>query len=1046
MTDTAAVNNLGNKADTGIVNYFAGNLVAANLMMALMLIGGALSITSLNSQFFPTIDPAVINVTVPYPGATPAEVEEGVTRRAEEAVFGIEGVDRVVSKASENSGSLSIDLKDFVDGKKVKDDIEAAIDQIADFPPADAEEPNIVRIETLNEVMTIVVYSDRSEKHLRRGAEELEQALLALPSVSLVNTVGTRDYEISIEVSEDSLRQYGMTIDDVANAVRASSINLSSGELRTDAGDLLLRTDTKRQTGDEFKDIVLRARADGTLLRLGDVATINDGFVDVDLINQFNGRSSVVLAIKASVSEDMLQIAQDIKDMLSEYDPLPGITAEIWNDQSAVLKDRLNLLVRNGLLGFVLVFLFLVIMLDLRLAIWVAMGVPISFFGAFLFFDSLGVNINMVSLFALIIVLGIVVDDAIVVGENIISEHELGYEGPHAAVLGVRGVISPVTIGVLTTMAAFAPLLFVTGVFGQILGVVPLIVISVLAMSLVEAFFILPAHLAHGGSWSRPPLTTIQSKVSGWFEHLRDNKVIPLIRLAVKHRYRTLGLAFLFLVLSFSLTATGAVRFLFFPALEGDQLQVDIEFPIGTPFETTDEAAQRMLNAAYAVNESVDKSAFESISLTVGGRTASLGGPLGGTNMTVASNLASVQIQLHREPLRKHSATELERMWRAKVGEISGTESISYSAEQFARGTDIEYELSHPDEETLVAGVESLRDYLASLPEVYDIQDSFKLGKRQYDVELTSVGKAAGLTSSLVARQLRMNFFGEEVQRIQRGRQELKVMVRYPSDERRSMQDLYNARIRLADGTETSLRTVATLTESRGYSSIDRVDGARIVLVSAQIDTAMATPTEVNDVLQQEVLPALQEEYRGLKFKQAGRSQAQAEDMASLGGLALVALLVIYVMIASQLRSYAQPLVIMSAVPFGAGGALIGHFVLGFDLSFVSVFGIIALSGVVVNDSLILIDRYNRFRRESDLEPIEAIIAATQRRFRPIVLTTVTTALGLTPMLFETSIQAQFMIPMAVSLATGIVFASVIILFVVPILVLIEEDLGSHPA
>jgi multidrug efflux pump subunit AcrB len=414
--------------------------------------------------------------------------------------------------------------------------------------------------------------------------------------------------------------------------------------------------------------------------------------------------------------------------------------------------------------------------------------------------------------------------------------------------------------------------------------------------------------------------------------------------------------------------------------------------------------------------------------------------------MTVASNLASVQIQLHREPLRKHSATELERMWRAKVGEISGTESISYSAEQFARGTDIEYELSHPDEETLVAGVESLRDYLASLPEVYDIQDSFKLGKRQYDVELTSVGKAAGLTSSLVARQLRMNFFGEEVQRIQRGRQELKVMVRYPSDERRSMQDLYNARIRLADGTETSLRTVATLTESRGYSSIDRVDGARIVLVSAQIDTAMATPTEVNDVLQQEVLPALQEEYRGLKFKQAGRSQAQAEDMASLGGLALVALLVIYVMIASQLRSYAQPLVIMSAVPFGAGGALIGHFVLGFDLSFVSVFGIIALSGVVVNDSLILIDRYNRFRRESDLEPIEAIIAATQRRFRPIVLTTVTTALGLTPMLFETSIQAQFMIPMAVSLATGIVFASVIILFVVPILVLIEEDLGSHPA
>ena len=1032
----------------GIIGYFASNLVAANLIMGLLLVGGLVAGLSLNSQIFPSVDPGIISVSVPYPGATPTEVEEGITRRAEEAVFGIEGVERVVSTASENFGSLRIELKDFVDPKEVQDDIEAAIDQIADFPPGDAEAVDIVRPKPRNEAITLVVYSDLSEDYLRQGAEHLEQTLLDLPSVTDVGMLGARGYEIAIEVSEDALRQYGLTIDQIASAVRNSSLNLSSGELKTDAGDLLLRTNTKRESGEEFRDIVVRSRADGSLLRLHELATIRDGFVEQDFINRYNGKSAVLLTISASENENLLAIADEVKTTLSTYEPLPGVSVEIWVDFSEVLADRLSLLVRNGIIGFMLVFLFLVVMLDLRLAIWVAMGVPISFLGAFLFFDALDVNLNMVSLFALIIVLGIVVDDAVVVGENIVSEHEAGHDGYNAAILGVKGVLSPVTIGVLTTMAAFAPLLFVTGTFGQILGVVPVVVIAVLAMSLIEAFFILPAHLAHGGNWSRWPLNVLQAKVGRGVAHFRDNMVVPAIRLGVRFRYVTLLIALTSLVGAGALLGSGAVRFIFFPSLEADAISVDIAFPVGTPFETTRQAAERVIAAAHKVNDDTNGTAFKHFNTTIGGQTSTGGGPGGGSRVSFATNQASIAIQLHAEPLRTLPAGELERRWRAETGEIPGVESLSFSSEFFGGGPDLQYELTHVDDEILNQAVEELKAAFDSLPSVYDVQDSFDIGKRQYDIELTPAGEAIGLTPAYVARQLRWNFFGEEVQRIQRGREELKVMVRFPEDERSSANDLYNARIRLPDGTETPLANIARLAESQAFSSIDRVDGRKIVTVNGEIDTEMATPTEINGVVLNETLPALVDKHPGLNFIQSGVGEQQTQDLAQLSNLMTIALLVIFAMLAAQLRSYVQPLIILMAVPFGFAGAVYGHYALGFTLSFVSIFGMIALSGVVVNDSLILIDRYNRFRRDTDMSTIDAIVAAAQRRFRAIILTTATTALGLTPMLFETSIQAQFLIPMAVSLATGIVFSSVVILFIVPVLVMIREDFrgGREPA
>ena len=827
----------------------------------------------------------------------------------------------------------------------------------------------------------------------------------------------------------------------VAAAVRASSLNLSSGEIRTGAGDLLLRTNAKRERGEEFGSIVLRSDPDGSILRLADVAVIRDGFADVDLVNQYEGRDSLFVRVQKSEAEDVIEIADAIKAHLATLEPPEGVDIGVWADQTEILAGRLNLLLRNGTLGFALVFLFLVLMLDLRLAFWVAMGVPISFMGAFLLFEYLGVNINMVSLFALIIVIGIVVDDAVVVGENIITEREAGlHVGPEASIAGVRGVFSPVFIGVVTTMAAFAPLLLVTGTFGQILGQVPVVVIAVLAMSLVEAFLILPAHLSHPGGWSRWPLDGIQDAIGRAVKRFRDERVTAGVRRAVRHRYLTLLGGLALIAAAFALLATGAVRFIFFPALEAEEMSAELEFPVGTPFATTREAAEQIAAAVRVVNEEVGGTSIRTVNVTVGGRIAtSGGGPQGPGVSAFGSHMATVEVQLEREPARTLSARQLGRLWRDEVGTIAGVERLSFATDFFGGG-DIEYELSHRDDDSLLEAVERLKEGIAGIPGSAEIQDTVSLGKRQYDIELTAAGEAAGLSPAGVARQLRQHFFGEEVHRIQRGREELKVMVRYPREQRSSTRDFFNVRIRLADGTEAPLSTVARVSESRSFSEINRVDGRRVVTVSADVETAIATPNEVIGRIETELLPPLRADYAGLQIVQAGLGREQAQDIASLQRLAMVALLVIYALLASVLRSYAQPFVVLAAIPFGASGAFVGHYLLGYDLSFISIFGVVALSGVVINDSLVLVHRYNHERRTTGLTPEDAVVLASQRRFRAIFLTTATTALGLAPMLFERSTQAQFLVPMAVSLATGIVFASFIILFLVPALLMIRED------
>lgn len=1012
--------------------------------MAVLLLGGFLAARALPSQVFPDIDPKIITVSVPYLGATPSEVEESITRRVDEALRGIDGIDRVLSKASEGYGRITVELKDFANTNEVKDDIQSAVDRIADFPPTDAEEPEVVAIENLQNVMRLAVRTRRDEFQLDQAVRKLEQDLLAIEEVSHIHLEGNRAYEIAIDVNEEKLRQYQLTIGEVASAIRATSLNLSSGEIRTRAGDLLLRTDQKRDTGSEFEDIVIRTLPSGSVLRVADIATVRDGFVDEELTQEVDGDRTVFVRIQASKGQNILSVSEVLYEFIENYEPAPGIDIQIWEDDASLLQSRLSLLLRNGTLGFALVFMFLVVMLDLRLAFWVAMGVPISFLGGFIFFDFFGVDINMVSLFALIIVLGIVVDDAIVVGENIGSEHRKGLTGSAAAISGVRGVFSPVTVGVVTTMVAFAPLLFVTGTMGQILGIVPIVVIAILAMSLVEVFFILPAHLSHEQRWSRWPLDRIQDFVADKVEKFRDTAITLAVKHAVQHRYMTLLYGLGMLTLAVLLVVNGAVRVEFFPVVESDSIAIELDFPVGTPFEVTRSIALKVEDSVKAVNAELDGTAVSSVAVTAGGRTPESGGPPTGgpQTMQTARHLASIDVQLKQEPIRTVSARELERLIRQELGPLPEAESINFSSNLISESSVLEYEFTHNDDETLHQAVEDMRERLQQMPMLTDLRDSLSDGKRQFDIELTPEGKAAGLTQAVIARQLRQNFFGEEVQRIQRGREEIKVMVRYPSDERRSTSGFFNTRIRLNDGTELPLSTVAEVTETRSFSAIDRVDGFRVLTVSAEVDKELSSTGEAAGRIQRNVIPEVLAKYPGLRIGQAGFGREQARDLGSLGRLATIAMIVIFALIASQMRSYSMPLVILSGIPFGAAGAVIGHFLLGYELSMVSMFGMVALSGVVVNDSLVLVDRYRRLRVENPaLSVQQGIVEATRLRFRAIFLTTATTALGLTPMLFETSLQARFLIPMAVSLATGIVFASVVIIFLVPALVVIRDDI-----
>ncbi|MEL6569342.1 MAG: efflux RND transporter permease subunit [Pseudomonadota bacterium] len=1011
----------------GVIAWFAQNPVAANLLMFAMLIGGIIIMGQTKAEVLPTIDPRAISITVEYPGATPKEVEDSITRRIEDAVMGLEGVDRVSSAASENFGSVTLELDDFADADGVKEDAQSAVDQLVDFPPADANEPRVVVAESVSSVLRLVVIGDVGEKSLKQTAERLRRDLLAQDGISMVTLQGARDYEISIEISEDDLSAYGLRIEQVAAAIRASSVNLSLGTVRTASGEVLLRTDTEARDAQALADIVVISDRDGQRVRLGEIANIKDGFVEVPLINTYNGKPAVFLQIDGAGDEDSFDVRAAVAAYLEIYNPPAGVEIIGIADTTEIVGDRINLLTRNAIMGLALVFVFLALTLDLRLAVWTSIGIPAAFLGGFIIFGQF-TTINMTSLLGLIVVLGIVVDDAVVVGENIHEEQERKGSGVLSAITGASGVFVPVLIGVTTSMIAFATLLQSTGTIGQMLRPVPIVVLSVLLLSLIEAFLILPGHLAHGRDWSTGVMLKLKNLVQKGIDGVRDGVFVPLAKLSVRFPYVVIASAVALLIATTGLLSGGHLRFIFFPTVEGDEITVALEMPAGTPFEQTEAAMDQIIDALETGVGDEASGLYRSLSVTVGGQLSS---GFGSSGTEIRTEIAVATLELAPAEQRRLTSAEIERRWIAAVGQLPGIKALTFESSGLSAGADVSFNLSHPDDDTLIEAAARLVVGMEAIEGVGEIESTAQPGKRQIEFALTPAGTAAGLTVDELARSIRRAYFGEEVQRFQRDGEEVEVFIRFPEDERRSLADLARLRIPLANGEEVPLSTVASFEETRSFVTIDRVDGQRVITISADADEAVTTPNAVTALIQENLLTSLRAEFPGLRVSSEGQARSQAEEMATLVQNFLIAMLAIYALIASVLRSYFQPLVIMAIIPFGLVGAIYGHILLGYDLSFLSLFGVVALSGVIINDSIVLIDYFNAREREGG-DRLANIVEAVRRRFRPILITTLTTFIGLIPMISETSLQAQFLIPMAVSLAFGIMFASTLILLLVP--------------
>lgn len=1033
----------------GPIAWFAANPVAANLLMLFLIAGGIISGTNLAIQHVPPLELRTILVIVPFPGASPEEVQEDVVRRVEESVVGLAGVEQVTGSAQEGRGRVDIELSTFADVESVFDDVQNAVDSIENFPPLNAERPEVTNIEFAVEIITLAVSSSAvSEHELRLAAENLRDELLELPAISQVRLRGARDREISVELSEEELRRHNLTFNEISNAIQRASLNLTSGELYTESGGIVLQTVSKRRHGDEFKNIPVITRDDGTIVTLGEIAEIRDGFVDEQIVTRVDGVPTVLVRVNATDTQSIVELGREVKNWMADYQPPSNIEVGIWRDRAQPALDRFSDIFRNGVIGAMLVFLMLILLFDLRIATWVTVGIPLSFIGAFLFFGPAGLSLNVGTLLGLFLMIGIVVDDAVVVGESIAAERESRENSLEAAILGARAVVGPITVGVITTVLAFLPFLFVTSPSYQIIKVFPFVAVFVLLVSLIEAFFILPAHLSHAKPWSISPLFDIQTRLRGWLNGVRDRNVASAVSWSVRNVFVTIAAGVAVFAVAIALLWSEVVRFVIWDPSNSDsgEIQANLELPVGAPFDATLVAAERFARAAEVVNEQLEGNAVQSISIMVGEFVSS---GYADKEPRQGSHRASVRLRLSDESFRTDSASDIQNRWRLQVGDVSYLEDVSFQTSRYEERPTISYALKHDDPAVLALAVEDMQSYLAEIVGVYGISDGLTPGKRNFEIELTELGKAAGLTPALLGKQLRANFNGAEVQRIQRGRDEIKVVVRYPTERRRSLKELANERIIVRpqrDGrgdrgyTEIPLSAVARLVESRGPATLTRIDGKPSVIVSASSDHAKITPLQVRRQVNNELLPRLVEAYPDLKVEAHGSERANRATLRMLGVMFPIALIAMYGLMAGFLRSYWKPLVAVLGIPIGFAGAVLGHWVLGWDFTIMSLFGVIGVAGVIVNDSLILMDRYNTIRRENESVPaIAAISAATRVRFRAVFLTSLSTVLGLSPLLYERSDELAFMVPMIVSILGGLVLSGMFILFMLPALVMIAE-------
>lgn len=1020
---------------TGLIAWFARNRVAANLLMFGFILLGILSAITIKKEFFPEFSLNIITIQVPYLGAAPEEVEEGVCIKVEEAIQDLDGIKKITSKAREGIGLVTVEVETGYDVLNLLDKVKVRVDAISTFPE-ETENPVIFEQTTKNQVLWMQVYGEVDERSLKEFAKKTREDLLAIPGITQVEIRGAREYEIAIEVSEAVLRQYGLTFDEVVQAVRQSSLDLPAGSIKTAGGEILLRTKGQAYWGRDFESIVLLTREDGTRLLLGDIANVVDGFEETSHEVRFNRLPSVSLQVFRVGDQSALDVAKKVREYVEkQQDKLPAnIHLSAWADGSRLLKGRLNLMLKNAVLGGTLVFLSLTLFLRLRVAFWVMMGLPVCFLGTLWLMSMpfLDISINMITLFGFILVLGIVVDDAIVIGENIFTTIRRDGHTVENVIQGAREVALPATFGVLTTVAAFIPMLMIPGPNGKIWGGIGMVVILCLLFSLVESKLILPAHLAHMKTFARgreglSGFARFQRRFADGLMHFVNNRYKPLLETALHNRYTTLAIFLSLLALTYGVKEGGLVRFVFFPDVETDFPTMQLEMVEGTPAAVTKAAANRIEQAIMDVDREYLEEEDESVVNHV-------------LTLIESDSSAMFIVELTPSEDRDVGASEIVNRWRERVGEIPGAIDQDFEAKIANVGNPVNFQLNGDSFDELDAAAGELRDKLAEYTGVFDIKDSFSNGKQEIRLSIKPAAEALGLTLSDLARQVRQGFYGAEAQRIQRGKDEVKVMVRYPQSQRRSLGDLENMRIRTPAGDEVPFASVAEAQLGVGYPTITRIDRKRVVNVTADVDKNLIEPQVINKEIREEFMPGLLARYPGVNFSLEGESREQKESMISLAQGGGFALFVIFALMAVPLKSYVKPLIIMSVIPFGIVGAVIGHLIMGLPLSILSLCGIIALAGVVVNDGLVMVDFINKHEAEFS-NKLDAVRQAGVRRFRPILLTSLTTFSGLLPMLMERSLQAKFLIPMAVSLAFGILFATVITLLLIPALYLILDDL-----
>ncbi|MGW8313549.1 MAG: efflux RND transporter permease subunit [Desulfuromonadales bacterium] len=1012
----------------GPLAWMTYNRVTPNLLMIFLLLGGLFVSGHIKKEVFPEYELDMVTVSVAYPGASPEEVEQGIILVIEEAVRSLEGIKELTATADEGRGSVSIELLADTDQQKVYQEIKQEIDRIRTFPE-DAEEPEVSLLTHRHEVLNIQLYGDTTEAALRETAEQVRDRLLQNPGITQIDFSGARDLEIHVDVPQEKLRAYNLTLDEIGRIIDEASTEIPGGAIETSGGDILLRVTDRRDWAKEFARIPIISMADGTIVLLEDIASVRETFEDSDRFATYNGQRSIGLDVFRVGDQTPIGVSDAVHNAMLEIEAdLPvGINWDINRDRSEVYAQRLNLLLKNACMGLVLVLFLLGLFLEFKLAFWVTMGIPTSFLGGLLFLPTMGVSINILSMFAFIIALGIVVDDAIVAGENIYEYRQRGYGLAKSAILGARNVAIPITYAILTNIVAFLPLYFVPGTMGKIWKAIPVVVITVFLISWVEALFILPAHLAHTRS---TPTSRLTARMHAWQQSFSaavsrfiERRYRPLLELSLRWRGLTvaIGMAVLMIVLSYVIS--GRIGMILMPRVESDRAVVTAVLPAGSPLTEAEKVQKSLV------------SGIESVANAHGGDEL-----VQGVFALVDENRVDVIAYLAPPGKRPLNTGVVTQLWREEVGPIIGLESLRYESDSGGpgRGASLTVELSHRDTEILDRASAELAERLAEFSNVKDIDDGFTPGKEQLDFTIRPSGESLGLTSREIARQVRNAFSGSEALRQQRGRNEITVRVRLPDSDRSSEFSIENLMIRTSAGTFVPLFEVAEVKRGRAFTTINRRDARRTVTVTADVVPIDET-SQILATLNSQILPELAQQFPGLTYSFQGRQARMKESTEGLFNGFILAMIAIYFLLAIPFRSYIQPAIVMLAIPFGIVGAVLGHLLMGYSLSLMSMMGIVALSGVVVNDSLVLIDYANRQRLEGD-SALTAICAAGARRFRPILLTTLTTFGGLAPMIFETSRQARFLIPMALSLGFGILFATVITLLLVPSLYLLIED------